>query len=327
MTDPDLESLVEGIQARDRQTLARVITLIESRRSDRAELGQKVLERVLPLAGGATRVGITGMPGVGKSTLIDALGRLLIERGLRVAVLAVDPTSTVSGGSILGDKSRMSGLAADDRAFIRPSPSARNLGGVTRRTHEVVLLCEAAGFDVVLVETVGVGQSEVEVAQMVDFFLVLLLPGAGDELQGIKKGIIELADALAVNKADGELEDQARRTRNEYAAALRYLRAGPDAWRPEVLALSARTGRGLEELWDVVQRHREVMTASGALEEGRREQQRRWLWRLIEERLLEEFRSDERVAARIDGLEREVVAGGKTAWQASEELLAVTRPN
>jgi LAO/AO transport system kinase len=323
----DLEELVAGIQGRDRRALARVITLIESRRGDRAELGQRVLERVLPLAGGAIRVGVSGMPGVGKSTLIDALGMRLLERGLSVAVLAVDPTSVVSGGSILGDKSRMSRLAADERAFIRPSPTARDLGGVTRRTAESVLLCEAAGFDVVLVETVGVGQSEVDVAELVDFFLVLLLPGAGDELQGIKKGIIELADAIAINKADGEREDEARRTRNEYAAALGYLDPGDGAWRTEVLTISARSGQGVDELWDLIERHRQAAAAAGALAARRREQQRRWLWRLVEEGLLERFRADPAVAARLGPLERDVLDGRKTAAQAAEELLALTRPN
>ena len=327
MSDHERDDLVEGIQGRDRRALARAITLVESRRPETAELGQQVLASVLPLTGSAARIGVSGMPGVGKSTLIDALGVRLIDRGLRVAVLAVDPSSSISGGSILGDKSRMSRLAADERAFIRPSPTAQNLGGVTRYTREAMLLCEAAGYDVVLVETVGVGQSEVAVAAMVDFFLVLLLPGAGDELQGIKKGVIELADAIAVNKADGDLEDQARRTRNEYAAALRYLDSSSREWSPEVLMVSARTGEGLEELWDLMQRHREVLTSSGGLADKRREQNRSWLWQLIEQRLIETFRADAAVAARLGALERDVIDGTKTAAQAADELLAVTRPN
>lgn len=327
MPDPTPESLVEGLQARDRGALASTITLVESRKPERAALGQEVLTRVLPLTGDAIRIGISGIPGVGKSTLIDTLGSQLTDRGYRVAVLAVDPTSTVSGGSILGDKSRMSRLAADERAFIRPSPTARNLGGVARRTRDVMLLCEAAGYDVVLVETVGVGQSEVEVAEMVDFFLVMLLPGAGDELQGIKKGIIELADAIVINKADGELADQARRTRTEYAAALRYVIDDTSDWRTEVAAISARTGEGIEELWGLVERHRAVMAGSGALETKRREQKRRWLWRLVREGLVDSFRQDASAAADLARLEAEVVADRKTAAQAADELLASRKPN
>jgi LAO/AO transport system kinase len=319
--------LVEGIQARDRRSLATAITLVESRNPERAALGQEVLSRVLELTGDSIRVGVSGVPGVGKSTLIDALGALLVERGYDVAVLAVDPTSTVSGGSILGDKSRMPRLAVAESAFIRPSPSARNPGGVARRTREAMLLCEAAGYDVVLVETVGVGQSEVEVSEMVDFFLVLLLPGSGDELQGIKKGIIELADAIAVNKADGELADPARRTRNEYAAALRYLADDARPWKTEVVAVSARTGEGIDGLWDIVERHRQAMAESGLFETRRREQTRRWLWRLVREGLVESFQQDEANAARLARLEAEVLRGEKTPAQAADEILAAHRPN
>ena len=327
MIDPDIDSLVNGIQARDRRSLARAITLIESRRADRAELGQEVLAGVLGLTGGSIRVGVSGAPGVGKSTLVDALGSLLIDRGYHVAVLAVDPSSTVSGGSILGDKSRMPRLAADERAFIRPSPTAQNLGGVARRTREAMLLCEAAGYDIIFTETVGVGQSEVEVAEMVDFFLVMLLPGAGDELQGIKKGIIELADAIVINKADGDLESQARHTRNEYAAALRYVGVSDSPWSTEVMAISARQGEGLEELWSLVERHRELMSESGALDERRRQQSRKWLWRRVRERLMESFQADRVAASSMPRLEREVLSGEKTADQAADELLASWRPN
>ena len=327
MSSSEADSLVQGIQARDRRSLARAITLVESRRADRAELGQNVLAAVLALTGGAIRVGVSGAPGVGKSTLIDALGSLLIERGYLVAVLAVDPSSTVSGGSILGDKSRMPRLAADERAFIRPSPTAQNLGGVARRTREALLLCEAAGYDVVLTETVGVGQSEVEVAEMTDFFLVMLLPGAGDELQGIKKGIIELADAIVINKADGDLENQARLTRNEYAAALRYVAASDSPWSTEVMAISARDGEGLEELWGLVERHRELMSEGGGLDDRRRQQSRQWFWRRVRERLMESFEQDPKAAANAPRLEREVLAGEKTAAQAADELLASWKPN
>jgi LAO/AO transport system kinase len=322
---PDLHALQEGVMAGDRRSLAQAITLIESRRPEDARLAEQLLGRLLPLTGDAIRVGISGVPGVGKSTLIDALGRLLIDRGYRVAVLAVDPSSSISGGSILGDKSRMPNLASDERAFIRPSPTARSLGGVARRTQEALLLCEAAGYDVVLVETVGVGQSEVEVAGMVDSFLVLLLPGGGDELQGIKKGILELADVIAINKADGELATQAKQTQTDYAAALRYLESGRQGWKPQVVALSARTGDGLEELWAALEGHRQHLERGGELDTKRREQRRGWFWRLLEEGVMEAFRSDPRVQARLDDLEGRVRKGDVTAARAADELLAIYR--
>ena len=327
MTEPDIEELVRGIQGRDRRSLATAITLVESRHPEKAARGQELLSRLLPLTGNAVRLGVSGIPGVGKSTLIDALGARLVERGLGVAVLAVDPSSTVSGGSILGDKSRMSRLASDERAFVRPSPTARNLGGVARRTREAMLLCEAAGYDVVLVETVGVGQSEIEVAEMVDFFLVMLLPGAGDELQGLKKGIVELADAIVINKADGDLADQARRTRNEYAAAMRYLRGSGEESPTEVLMTSATTGAGLDELWDSIERHRQTAAASGAFDRRRRDQRLRWFERLVEERVMASFDADAEVESRRQRLERQVLAGEKTAVQAADELVAAARPN
>lgn len=327
MKEADLESLVEGVQSGDRGSLANAITLVESSRQDRAELGQQVLARVLPLTGDAIRIGVSGIPGVGKSTLIDVLGKQLVERGYRVAVLAVDPSSSISGGSILGDKSRMQELAADERAFIRPSPTARSLGGVARRTREAILLCEAAGYDVILVETVGVGQSEIEVADMVDFFVVMLLPGAGDELQGIKKGIIELADAIVINKADGELEDQAVRTRNEYAGALRYLDSSSSSWEPRVLTTSARSGSGIDELWSLLQEHREQAEQSGDLISRRRDQARKWFWRRVEEQVVESFQREEAQGKSVERLQRQVIAGEKTAAQAAAELLAARRPN
>lgn len=321
----DLEPLVEGVMAGDRRQLARAITLIESRRPEDATLGQELLTRLLGLTGNAVRIGISGIPGVGKSTLIDSLGKLLVERGYKVAVLAVDPSSTISGGSILGDKSRMPQLAADERAFIRPSPTARSLGGVARRTQEALLLCEAAGYDVVLVETVGVGQSEIEVSEMVDSFVVLLLPGAGDELQGIKKGILELADVIAINKADGDLANEARRTSNEYASALRYLGGSSvegGAWETEVLALSAHTGENLEALWSVIERHRAHLEASGRLDERRREQRGQWLWRLVEEGVMSAFRADGGVRTKLAEIEGRVRNGDMTAAGAAELLLA-----
>jgi LAO/AO transport system kinase len=327
-TEPDisgnleLEAYVRGIQQADRGILARAITLVESRKPEDMELAQELLVRLLPQTGQAVRVGITGVPGVGKSTFIDALGTQLIEEGHRVAVLAVDPSSSVSGGSILGDKSRMPRLAADEEAFIRPSPSALSLGGVTRRTRETMLLCEAAGFDVVLVETVGVGQSETMVADMVDFFLVLVLAGAGDELQGIKKGIIELADLVAVNKADGDNLDRAMAAKQDYAAALRYLGARATPWEPRVVTVSAQTGAGLHELWGLVEEHRHLLTASGELEERRRRQLGHWMWSLIDERLLEAFRAHPEVKKRLAELERAVVEGSVTPTRAATELLA-----
>ncbi len=319
--DPGLEELVSGLAGGDRVALARAITLVESRRPEDRRRARALLERVLPSTGGARRVGITGAPGVGKSTFIDALGSRLVEAGHRVAVLAVDPTSTVSGGSILGDKSRMPRLAASPEAFVRPSPSALTPGGVGRRTRESILLCEAAGYDVVLVETVGVGQGETVVAGMVDLFLVLLQPGAGDELQGIKKGVLELADLVAVTKADGELLASARASRREYGAALRYL-APRSGWQPRVVTVSALTGEGLDELWELIEERRRALGESGELEARRRRQRRDWLWSRVEERLLERFRAAPEVAARLAAAERAVEAGEMLPEDAVDELLA-----
>ena len=316
-----LQDYVDGVLAGDRPVLARAITLIESRRDADGALAQELLERLLPHTGKAVRVGITGTPGVGKSTLLDALGLSLIERGHTLAVLAVDPSSTVSGGSILGDKTRMARLAVRPEAFIRPSPSAASLGGVTRRTRETMLLCEAAGFDVVLVETVGVGQSETAVADMVDHFVVLSLPNSGDELQGIKKGVLELADVLAVNKADGDAMAQASLALRELKAALRYLRPRFSEWTPRALKVSGFTGDGLDELWQAVLDHRAALTATGRLAEVRKEQLRRWMWAMIEERLVAEFKADPAVRAKLEALESQVIAGSTTAPRAAVELL------
>ena len=316
-----LQDTIDGVLAGDRAVLARAITLVESSRADDAAVAQDLLERLLPHTGGAIRVGITGTPGVGKSTLLDALGMQLVDQGLRLAVLAVDPSSTVSGGSILGDKTRMARLAVAPEAFIRPSPSAASLGGVTRRTRETMLLCEAAGFDVVLVETVGVGQSETSVADMVDHFVVLTLPNSGDELQGIKKGVLELADVLAVNKADGDAVAQARRALQELRAALRYLRPKHPGWTAQTLSVSGLTGDGLTALWQAVLDHRAALAASGRLESVRREQLRRWMWAMIEERLVSRFRADPAVQARLEALEAQVIAGSTTAPRAAAQLL------
>jgi LAO/AO transport system kinase len=318
-------SWADAVRRGDRRALARTITWLESTRPDQAELGQAILEELVPDTGRAQRVGITGPPGVGKSTLIEALGLYLIGRGSRVAVLAVDPSSPVTGGSILGDKTRMERLARQEAAYIRPSPSGGCLGGVAHRTREAMLVCEAAGFDAVLVETVGIGQSEVSVASMVDFFLVLLQPGAGDELQGIKKGVLELADSLLVTKADGAQAEAAERARAEHAQALRLLRAQSSHWSPRVLLASALSGEGIAELWRVVLEHRAALEQSGERAARRREQARAWMWTLVEEGLRQAFRSHPAVAARMEASERDVEASRTTPAAAARSLLAAFR--
>ncbi len=311
-----------AIRGGDRRALARAITLLESQRPDRAALGHAILEELAPDSGGALRVGVSGPPGVGKSYLIEALGLMLIERGHKVAVLAVDPSSPVTGGSILGDKTRMERLAKSPDSFIRPSPSSGSLGGVAQRTRESLILCEAAGFDVVIVETVGIGQSEVAVSAMVDFFLVLLLPTGGDELQGIKKGVVELADSLVVNKADGDLAEIAESTRASYASALQLLRPGSATWQPRVLVGSALTGRGIPEIWETVLAHRAQAEASGALQARRRRQARDWMWGLLDEGLQRAFREHPNVQVVLPGLESDVQALKTTPAAAARELLA-----
>ncbi len=317
-----LEEFEAGVRAGDRAVLARAITLIESREAHDGALAQTLLTRLLPLTGRARRVGITGVPGVGKSTFIDELGTRLTGRGLKVAVLAIDPTSSLSGGSILGDKTRMARLAVNPAAFIRPSPSGLTPGGVARRTRETMLLTEAAGFDVVLIETVGVGQGETTVAEMVDFFLVLMLPGSGDELQGIKKGILELADLIAVNKADGDGADRARLALGDLKAALRYLPHRRPDWTTRAVAVSGQTGAGLDELWASVEEHRAALEASGGLARLRAEQGRSWMWALITERLERAFRAHPAVAAQLPTLEAAVLEGTTTPTAASDGLLA-----
>ena len=311
----------EGVIAGDRRLLAKTITLLESRRPDDIELGRKVLEALVPRTGGAVRLGITGPPGVGKSSFIEALGLELVAKGHRIAVLAVDPSSPVSGGSILGDKTRMVRLSQEKNAFIRPSPSGLTLGGVAHRTREALLVCEAAGFDVVVIETVGVGQSEAEVASMVDFFAVLLQPGAGDELQGIKKGVLELADALVVNKADGEHKPAAERTQGAYSQAMHLLRPSSEHWVPPVLAASAHTGEGILEFWTQLGAHREAFQASGELEARRGEQSKAWFWRLVEEGLQAAFQRDTAVAELLSRLEAELDQRTTSPPQAAQRLL------
>ncbi|MDA8019385.1 MAG: methylmalonyl Co-A mutase-associated GTPase MeaB [Thermoanaerobaculia bacterium] len=316
----DVGELVDGLRSGDRATLGRAITLVESSRADHREVAQQLLAEVLPETGGAIRVGITGVPGVGKSTFLDALGTMLLARGSRLAVLAVDPSSAVSGGSILGDKTRMANLASHERSFVRPSPSGGSLGGVARKTRESMLLCEAAGFDTVLVETVGVGQSETVVAEMVDSVLLLLLPGGGDELQGIKRGILELIDVVAVNKADGEAVRAAQEARIEYESGLRLIRPSDSGWTPPVLTCSAKTGDGLDAVWQAIQRHR-LYLEEGGLEAKRQAQQLRWMWSQVEELLLASFRDKPKVASVLAEVEESVRRGRKPAIQAAQELL------
>ena len=321
MTPLVAQAYVDGVRGGDRSVLARAITLIESEQPRHAALAQEVLEGLLPATGGAARVGVSGVPGAGKSTFIDALGTMLTDRSHRVAVLAIDPTSSVSGGSILGDKTRMSALSVDANAFIRPSPTSGTLGGVTRKTRESILLCEAAGYDVVLVETVGVGQSETIVAGMVDFFLVLLIAGAGDELQGIKRGILEVADMLAINKADGDNKARAIRAQASYQSALRLMRPGAV---PPVVTCSALEKTGLDELWSTVMERWNELDASGELADKRRAQKVQWMWDMMEDGLRRALRADPDIARLIADLEDAVAHGQATpsaaAWRVLERF-------
>lgn len=318
-THVDVEKLLDG----DRAALARAITLVESKRTDHRQAARRLLDTVLPETGKAVRVGITGVPGVGKSTLIDVLGSDLTAKGHRVAVLAVDPSSTRTGGSILGDKTRMARLAVDPNAFIRPSPSSGTLGGVAAKTRETMLLCEAAGFDVVLVETVGVGQSETAVADLTDFFLVLVLPGAGDELQGIKKGVLELADMIAVNKADGDGAGRASAAAAEYRSALQILTPPSATWRPPVIAISGLAEEGLDELWRRVLEHREKFAASGELVAKRRVQDTKWMWALLDERLHARLSGDASHRERVKRIEGAVARGQISPTAGADELAAL----
>ena len=318
-------TLAEQVCAGDRQALARAITLVESTRDDHRGEAEALLEALLPHTGKSVRLGISGVPGVGKSTLIEALGQHLIADGHRVAVLAVDPSSQISGGSILGDKTRMERLAQSPQAFIRPTPTAGTQGGVARRTRDAILACEAAGFDVVLVETVGVGQSETAVADMVDMFLLLLLPGSGDELQGLKRGIVELADLVIVNKADQDLAEAASRVAAEYSNALHLLRPATPHWTPRVVTCSALEDRGIDDIWQIVEDYSATMATAGAFEERRARQACAWMWREIDENVLAAFRAHPAVKARIAELEAQVEAGTVTPTAAAQALLAAFR--
>jgi LAO/AO transport system kinase len=314
------QQLVEGVLARRPRALARAITLVESTRSDHQTRAAAVLEALLPHTGRSLRVGITGAPGVGKSTFIEALGLYLIQQSHRVAVLAVDPSSSLSGGSILGDKTRMERLSQDPNSFIRPSPSGGSLGGVAEKTREAMLVCEAAGFDVILVETVGVGQSETAVAGMVDVFVLLQMPNAGDDLQAMKRGIVELADVVVINKADID-PPAAERARHQFAGALSMLRSASPSWQPIVLAVSAATGTGINVFWTEIERFRDVMTAAGDFEAKRRRQAIDWMWTLIDAGLRSRFRQNAQVRHDLEPVSRAVAAGRITPAAAATRLL------
>lgn len=317
----DLEALAEGVLQGKRRALAKAITLVEGSRADQRALAHRLVSSLLPHSGRALRVGITGVPGVGKSTFIEALGLMLLERGHRVAVLAVDPSSQISGGSIMGDKVRMERLSREERAFIRPSPAAGSLGGVNRCTRESMLLCEAAGFDVLIIETVGVGQSEITVSEMVDFFLVLLLPGAGDEIQGIKKGIIEMADGLVVNKADGEMVKAAARAARYYRNAIHFSRPKLPGWTVPIHSTSALSGEGLDRVWDSVLAHRAFLEHDGQLERLRADQVRLWFHAALRDDLLDRLYGDAEIHARIAALIPTIEARQRSPHEAADEIL------
>lgn len=315
--------LADGVLNGNRRALAQAITLIESTREDHRQAAGELLQQMLPHAGHSIRLGISGVPGVGKSTFVEALGNHVIEEGHRVAVLSIDPSSAISGGSILGDKTRMETLSRRPEAYIRPSPAGDTLGGVTRRSREALMLCEAAGFDVVFVETVGVGQSETRVADMTDMFLLLQLPGGGDELQGIKRGIMELADLVLINKADDDLLQLAERSAADYRSALRLLHPRTSDWKVQVQTCSARDGVGISEAWDVVVKHRQVIEASGQLKQLRAEQARGWMWSEVSESLIAALKNDREVHQHIAALEAATSDGRIPPSVAAAQLLGV----
>jgi len=320
-----LKELAAGVRAGNIRSLAKAITLVESRSPDHSLAATTLLDELLPASGNAIRIGISGVPGVGKSTFIEALGLYLTGRGHRVAVLAVDPSSQLSGGSILGDKTRMEELSRDPNAFIRPSPSGDTLGGVARKTRETMLICEAAGYDVVIVETVGVGQSEITVASMVDLFVLLQLPGAGDELQGIKKGVMEIADLILINKAEGDNRARAELARSQIENALHIMQPKSARWQVPVLLCSALKGEGIAEAWQAVEDYRRTMEQSGELAEKRRLQASDWMWSLLMDGLKEQFLRDRNVAALLPQVQDAVASGTTTPGAAARRLLEVFR--
>jgi len=316
-----IQDYIDGVLAKNRRIVAKTITLIESSLPAHQEMAKAIVDALLPHAGQAVRVGITGVPGVGKSTYIEIFGLQLVQQDHRVAVLAVDPSSSKSGGSIMGDKTRMERLSLEKQAFIRPSPSGGTLGGVARRTRETIVVCEAAGFDVIMVETVGVGQSETTVASMVDFFLVLMLAGAGDELQGIKKGVLELADAIAINKADGQNIENAEKAKIEYEKALNLLTPSSKIWSPPVLTCSAVTMKGLSEIWQTILDHKQKLESAGELKEKRRKQALDWLWAQVEEGLLGRFYRNPVVEKSLPDIIKNVEAGQTAPTAGAQRLL------
>ncbi len=325
MTKVDPSQLATRVLEGDRRAIAQAITLVESARPDDRNAAGELLGLLAPEAGRSIRIGISGVPGVGKSTFIESLGNHIIDQGHRVAVLAVDPSSAISGGSILGDKTRMETLSRRMEAFIRPSPAGTTLGGVTRHTRETMRIVEAAGFDVIIIETVGVGQSETTVAEMTDFFLLLLLPGGGDELQGIKRGIVELADLIVVNKADGELENAADRAAADYRAALGFLHPRHPDWQVPIETCSALGHRGIDKVWQIIEAFRNTMSKNGAITAARARQARTWLWSEISATLLESLQHDQRLRSRVTELEQQVAEGRMSPWVAAQELVDAYR--
>lgn len=323
----DPSYFIQGVMDNNRLTLARTITLVESTLSTHQEIAKHVINELLPYTGKAVRLGITGVPGAGKSTFIESFGTMLTRLGLRVAVLAIDPSSTRSGGSILGDKTRMEKLAVNDMAFIRPSPSSGSLGGVARKTRESMLVCEAAGFDVIIIETVGVGQSETTVASMVDFFLVLQISGAGDELQGIKKGVLEVADAIVVNKADGDNINRAKLAKRQYETALHLVAPSSPNWTVPVMTCSALEEKGLTDVWETITSHKKIMTATGELDKKRQDQSMSWMWFLVNEGLERWFYQHEEIKKLLPKVKKDVEEGRVAPTRAADELVSILGKN